>query len=671
MAEHDGTPEDDEPRDETEGDAAEDEEQDEDNDEAVLEPRTSDGEPGKKPGLFDSPWTYLLLLPIVAVVWLVLDQSRQNAAVEELAPDAETVAADPLTVDDEVELARVLDAAWRGEPVSDDELPARLREPGQAIYMAFRAGPRRVYQGWTFADLPGQPRVWDVLLEAIKVGKRELGGRAEDIDRLEINLTHSYRSYDFSDPAQRSLFIDKDPHKVPHHFGVRGFKVNNGERNKIIAPTYQVASNRKTEKYIRLLQEEWGMSDDEFATSTFETFEADQVLVRLDRSPAEAVVMFRGNQVVPMAAVDKSGTDALAQGMAKWLTNNVHPDGRMTYHYYPSTGREAKGNNMIRQWMATNALVRWAEDRDPSVYALAERNIDYNLSQFFHFEGELGVIEYSGKTKLGATALAGMAMWLHPKRDKWAAQITGLRKMVDHLWHPDGSFTSFYKGPDKEYWNFYPGEAMLWWSLLYAEERSPELLLKYKQSFAFYRGWHLDPKVRNPAFIPWHLQANFELWRALGEDEAAFKAELVEFSFEMADWLLEVQQWDEEGEVYYPDEKGRFYEPSKRFGVPHASSTGVYLEGLIDAWQLAKAVGDEARAERYRVSMLRGIRSMMQLQFVDDVDMYYVSDRSYVEGGVRTTVHDNRVRCDNVQHPLMGIIKILRLFAAEDYRAQD
>jgi hypothetical protein len=329
-------------------------------------------------------------------------------------------------------------------------------------------------------------------------------------------------------------------------------------------------------------------------------------------------------------------------------------------------------------------MIRWAHDRnDQAVFDLVEKNIDYNIEHFFHFERErvrvtvpegepvpaevLGVIEYRNKTKLGGVALAGMAMWLHPKRDKWAQEIQGLRNIVDHLWHEDGSFTSFYKGSKEEYFNFYPGEAMLWWATIYAETKDPELLAKYKKSFYYHRAWHLEPKNRNPAFVPWHLQADYAMWKALGDDEAEFKADLAEFCFEIATWLVDnMQQWDE-GEWLYPDEKGRFYAPEARFGVPHASSTGVYLEGLIDAWQLARDLGKDDKREFYRVAMLRGVRSMMQLQFVDDVDMYYVSKRRFVEGGIRTTVFDNRIRCDNVQHPLMGIIKIVRMFDADDY----
>jgi hypothetical protein len=30
-------------------------------------------------------------------------------------------------------------------------------------------------------------------------------------------------------------------------------------------------------------------------------------------------------------------------------------------------------------------------------------------------------------------------------------------------------------------------------------------------------------------------------------------------------------------------------------------------------------------------------------------------------------VFDNKIRCDNVQHPMMGIIKLVRMFDASEY----
>ena len=57
----------------------------------------------------------------------------------------------------------------------------------------------------------------------------------------------------------------------------------------------------------------------------------------------------------------------------------------------------------------------------------------------------------------------------------------------------------------------------------------------------------------------------------------------------------------------------------------------------------------------------------MQLQFADEIDMFYVSKREQVAGGLRTTVYNNEIRIDNVQHNLLAIQKILANFLPDDY----
>jgi hypothetical protein len=635
--------------------------------------------------ILNSQWTIFLLIPVLVVVWLVISESRKNAKLADVAPDADTVAAHPLQDADEAAFADAIAKAWAGQPVDRASLPARLQETGQPVYVSFRGNGERLYQLWrTPEDVASANSMWDVVAQAIADGRRGLGDKAARVDRIEIDLTHSYRTHDYNDEAQRQLLLDADKNNVPSHFGLRGLQVTHGSEVKRLAPTWFISMNRKLSKQLKNIRNDWKLTEEEFKSCTFQTFEADQVLVRVDRTPAEAVVMFRGNEVVDVSEVTQESTEALARGMVNWLINNVHEDGRLTYHYFPSPAEEDTANNMIRQWMATNALVRWAHDRnDQAVFDLVEKNIEYNLAKFFYYErdgqkltfneGEpvptdvLGVIDYQGKVKLGSIGLAGMAMWLHPKREQWLDEIYALDRMCTHLWHDDGSFTSFHRGSTEEFHNFYPGEAMLFWATMYAETKDPEILRKFKLSFEYYRKWHLEEANRNPAFVPWHLQADYAMWQALGEDEQEFKGELVEFMFETATWLVEnMQQW-EDGEWVYPDERGRYYAPTKKWGPPHASATGVYLEGLIDAWQLARDLGDTERREFYRLSLIRGIREMMQLQFVDDVDMFYVRDRKYVEGGIRTTLFDNRIRCDNVQHPMMGIIKVLRMFDASEY----
>ena len=76
---------------------------------------------------------------------------------------------------------------------------------------------------------------------------------------------------------------------------------------------------------------------------------------------------------------------------------------------------------------------------------------------------------------------------------------------------------------------------------------------------------------------------------------------------------------------------------------------------------LAAGEGDEARAAAYASTIQAGIRSLRQLQFKDEADMFYVSERGRVAGAVRTNPYDNAIRVDNVQHGLMALLKLLAL----------
>ena len=103
--------------------------------------------------------------------------------------------------------------------------------------------------------------------------------------------------------------------------------------------------------------------------------------------------------------------------------------------------------------------------------------------------------------------------------------------------------------------------------------------------------------------------------------------------------------------------QGRFFDPTRPdFGPPHAASTGAYLESLAAAYDLAARSGDTSRARIYERTLLRGFRSLLQLQFADEIDLFYIPRRfrKRVKGGVRTTVYDNHIRCDNVQHGLLA-----------------
>mgnify|MGYP003636581521 CR=1 FL=1 len=375
---------------------------------------------------------------------------------------------------------------------------------------------------------------------------------------------------------------------------------------------------------------------------------------------ASPVELFRGNRVVEIEFINRESVQRCAQAMTRWLAAQVSDVGAASYKYWPSRGAYASSNNAIRQWMATVCLGRAAKSFGSEPLAtIAAKNLAYNLSATYQTDGKQSYIWMNGSAKLGAAALAALAIFESPQRKQFLNEEYALHNLIYSLGNADGSFDTFYIPRErKDNQNFYSGEALLFLATRYRVSRNPAELVRIMDAFHYYRAWHRNN--RNPAFVPWHTQAYYLVWQVT-KDEA-----LKNFIFEMNNWLLAMQQWDS---AEFPDMQGRFYDPARPyFGPPHASSTGVYLEGLIDAFALAKQCGDQARADNYRVAIVRGIRSLMQLQFKDVVDCFYIKHVDRVLGGLRTTVYDNTIRIDNVQHALMALLKIVNRFSDQDYR---
>jgi hypothetical protein len=332
----------------------------------------------------------------------------------------------------------------------------------------------------------------------------------------------------------------------------------------------------------------------------------------------------------------------------------------LPYKYWPSSGQYSTADNPIRSFMASVAFNRMAialERHD--MKTAARKNLDYNLRRFYRFENGKGMITWQGTVKLGALAMAALAIIESPFAETWKDELAQLRQTIDGLWQPSGAFRTFLLPADRnDNQNFYPGEALLFWATSLDKQPDKELLDRALKSFFHYRShFRRNP---NPAFVPWHSQAAAILFRLTGEPD------LREFIFEMNDWLLPHQQW---GEPLDHDYFGRFYTPGKpSYGPPHASATGVYLEGLVDAMSLAHQSGDQAHGAAYELAINRGIRSLAQLQFRDDIDAYYVSRRDRVIGAIRTEADDNEIRIDNLQH---GLMALLRYRAIKRLNAQD
>jgi len=524
------------------------------------------------------------------------------------------------------------------------------------VFAELRSEGYRVANAWAAADN------WQTaIVTAIEAAHAEAAERnmRREVDAIVLVLSHTPREVDILNPGLMLSNMRR---------GILGIHLEYGDVVWARSPTDAISQNRSIRRFMELHQQEVGVNNAEYrAGVSLNVFEGYQFLVQNRDEGITITPMLRGNVPVPMTDITREKVTELAEMQMTWMLENLHEDGRMTYKWWPSVGTESVANNMIRQFMATVCLGRMGQWQDSEeILARQVTNLEYNFENFYTEERGLGVIDnvIHGRregAKLGAMGLAALALIERPELTQFHGIRDALLDMTYHLHQNDGSFHTFYRPFERRHdnQNFYPGEAMLAWATLYQQEKDPELLERYMRAFRYYRDWHLDPRNRNPAFVPWHTQAHFLIW------EETQDPELLAFVFEMNDWLVEeMAQWDG---LQYDDMRGRFYKPGGRFGPPHSSSTGVYLEGLIDAFVMARDTGDEERMATYRQTICRGLRSVMQLTFKDDVDMFYVTMRNRAFGGVRETVYVNEIRVDNVQHNLMGIIKILREFTDEDF----
>lgn len=434
------------------------------------------------------------------------------------------------------------------------------------------------------------------------------------------------------------------------HMGLASLRLSfNGESERTAAGRL-LAENRSFMRALERFCEKRGLDVPLFwaGGGTAEITMMETWRLRLGPEP-RVMKLFRGGLLVRPEEVTPDLLRTMAADLGGWLVRNTGADGTLPYKWWPSRGAEATGDNSLRRFMATMWLNRWAHfTGEPEARAAADRNLRRNLRVHFVEDRGMGFVDDGGKTKLGGTAFAATTIRESPLREELAETLARLDAGILFLWQPDGSFRTFHRPAERnDNQNFYPGEALTYWAVLFRETREAALHDRALKSLAWYKDWHLAN--RNPAFVPWHTQAAAAFFEMSGE------AWLRDWCFQMNDWLLSMQQT----EVTHPDLLGRFYDPKRpEYGVPHASSTGVYLEGLADAFKLAEAAGDRARREAYGRAIRLGLRSIRQLQFLAE-DMAPYRHHGRLAGGVRTEVYDNGLRVDNVQHALGACLKLL------------
>lgn len=351
--------------------------------------------------------------------------------------------------------------------------------------------------------------------------------------------------------------------------------------------------------------------------------------------------------------------------MNTWLTENLKSEGYFNYNYYIGSGRYSTANNMIRQLMASRVLAElsWTDEKLAEAHL---RNLEYVFANWYREDGDKGYIYFDNKSKLGASAMALRLISASPYFEEYEDKAIKLANAIISLQKEDGSFKPWFIEPDYAYdearlLTFYSGEALLALVEFYEATGDETILASALKSQDFYVYWYADELSRNyyPAYVPWQTMSLYKLYKITGDKK------YVDAVFTINDELVKIHQVEK---PVYLDEWGRWFVPEHtEYGSPHSSSTGVYTEGVTYAYELARKFNDSVRVERYGRSVRLGAFNIMNLQFVDPGDMYYLGRPERVIGGVKTGVFQNSIRVDTTQHASDAFTKILEVFDEDEF----
>ncbi|MBN2712306.1 MAG: AMMECR1 domain-containing protein, partial [Planctomycetes bacterium] len=360
------------------------------------------------------------------------------------------------------------------------------------------------------------------------------------------------------------------------------------------------------------------------------------------------IPLIRGSMLVDGSAVNqKQLADSLESAYGYFGTHLLDQGGLFDYEYDASRDKLSDKNNHIRQmaalWIAAKAANFLKRD---DLNSKIKDSVDHYTLQIKKSEDGLSYIGIDENPKIAYNAFIILALSELANNDAASLTQSILAQSLLDMQQPDGSFKTMFLEGGENGIDYYPGEAMLALITLYdrSKNKRREYVEALQKALPYYRQYWQGNK--NTAFVPWQTQAYYLLHKVTGDKE------LADFIFEMNDWLVDNHQLLA---PKYPDELGGF--PKK---IPFGCRTSAYLEGLIDAQDLARKVGDTTRMEKYRKAILLGLRFIMQTQF-DSNNTYYVPKPWKALGGFKKSLFENDIRIDYVQHAANAIMKTLTL----------
>ncbi len=538
-------------------------------------------------------------------------------------------------------------AAQTGKRLVPTDVPASLRGKDHVVYVTCRQAGHLIEsmggEGHSLAE--NLCRAAEFVAGSEKFGQDKLAGiRASTV---ELNVLGPGQALGWQTLEHLSFQVSP---------GVHGLAFRYANRPPValkdtVAPTHGYGEL----ELVRKLVEKAGWTETQVIANrdkiTFYRFRSIHLLER--DNPLGYAQLFRCAQLVRPEQIDRDRVNLLIDLTGRYLLHRqinfvegrsrpiVRPmNGLFSYSYSPPQEQYLAGDNAVRQAGTTWSLARMAAaTRDPIYESAALKAIDAPKLRYLDKDRKAACASYPadvGAEALGATALLVCAICdlpdnraLHTLRDSLADGLL-------HQQRADGSFKIFYDDrPDDANKYFYPGECLLALGKMHRQTGNAKYLQAVQAAFGYYH--EMFQKDPNRAFVPWHIQA----W-ALAYDITGDRKYL-DFVFQMADYLTTFQA-DEKSDVY-PDMIGGFVNEQGFAGVASAA----FMEGMVEAFRVARKSGDADRTRKYHKVVLLGVRFLDQLTF-KDLDAFYCVSRKDVIGGVKMSPADHTIRIDNCMH---------------------
>jgi hypothetical protein len=420
---------------------------------------------------------------------------------------------------------------------------------------------------------------------------------------------------------------------------VNAIRIVHGNKSAYFKETVPIANNYDLKTTLEQLCIKAKLSKNSYLDKNTKIYKYDTITFIGDQS-GNIVDLYRYNILVSLKEINNDRLIYSISLNQRWFLHDINRTTNMLeYEYAPSKDRYSSQNSHVRQLASLWAMTELSDFlHDTSLNSSITQTLNYYLS-YKNTTGNYTKIDIDGSAKLAYNAFLILALENTPKYPKRDLLLTQLANGILHLQYEDGSYDTIFNSTVRSSVNYFPGEAMLALITLYNQTKEDKYLNSVAKAFPYYRTYWRNNK--NAAMIPWHTQTYFLLYQVTKNPE------LIEFIFEMTDWLID---YDQIQKSKYPDKIGGFPK-----SVP-SSSAAAFLEGITDAYSLAVLLNDTIHIEKYKQSIKIGIRFVLQTQFTEQ-NSFYLKNSTRAIGGFKKSLVSNNERVDYTQQAVRALIK--------------